>query len=454
MSKGSRLHLSYERMALLVSSAPAYTNLETYGACSIAGNKNKTDCEAAGGIWTAVGVSPFSLRRIQDVNYSFNYNAQQLREIGSFEYIKDRNSLTGSRIPIIAQPQVELSFSYLLYDAFNEEKIGLKVNAGPAFSQNPMGIFTESNLYQAPDFTGDPAAVAAKGDVNFFLLAEPSNSRKDIVGRASGTCSIAGNNNKTACEAAGGVWTSLNPFQDLDLIGFGNCYLNSYSLSASVGNFVQCNLSYACSNLSFDIYDYNSVPPSPAVNGEGTRSNSPVDLPEDQLKDEVEDTNTDQSILALRPGDLEVILTNNKPNSDGGFNLIDLNAPGMAVQSVDVNINIERKDINGFGSNYIKDRKMQFPILCELSFSVLAREFEDKVDIENIFRDDIDFDVDLMMYIRDSLTEKREKLKINIKNAKLNSESHSANIGSFYQIQASFVFEITPAGGMSIEKIQ
>ena len=85
MSKGSRLHLSYERMALLVSGAPAYT--------------------------TSSAITPVSLRRIQDINYSFNYNAQQLREIGSFEYIKDRSSLTGSRIPIIAQPQVELSFS-------------------------------------------------------------------------------------------------------------------------------------------------------------------------------------------------------------------------------------------------------------------------------------------------------------------------------------------------------
>ena len=177
-------------------------------------------------------------------------------------------------------------------------------------------------------------------------------------------------------------WYNANleykPFQNLDLIGFGNCYLNSYSLSASIGNFVQCNLSYACSNLSFDIYDYDTVPPSPAVNGEGIRSTSSVDLPEDQIRDEVEDPNEAQSILVLRPGDLEVILTNNKPNSSGGFNLIDLNASGMAVQSVDVAVNIERKDINGFGSNYIKDRKMQFPILCQLSMSVLARQFESK----------------------------------------------------------------------------
>ena len=371
MAQGSRLHLSYERMALLVSGAPAYQGGEV--------------------------ISPLSLQRVQDINYSFNYNAQQVREIGSFEYIKDRNPLN-SRIPIISQPSVNLNFSYFLYDAFNEKQIGLNVGPG--------GIFNfPSPLYRAPNFENNPSAIAQKGDVNFFVLAEPSSWRKDIVGRQE-----------------------TFPFQGLDLIGFGNCYLNSYNLSASVGNFVSCSLSYQCSNISFDIYDHANPPLPPSVSVTGQRAHGMVDLPEEQIKDQVEHPNSEKSILVLRPGDLEVNLTNNKPNSEGGFNLLELNSKKMAIQSVDISVNIDRKDINGFGSNYIKDRKMQFPILCGLNFSVIARNFEDKVDIERIFRDDVDFDVELMMYIRDTLTEKRPKLRIKIESAKLNSESHSVNV--------------------------
>ena len=372
MAQGSRLHLSYERMALLISGCPAYQGTST--------------------------VSPLCLQRVQDINYSFNYNAQQVREIGSFEYIKDRNALN-SRIPIISQPSVTLNFSYFLYDAFNESQMGFNIGS--------EGIFGgTSTLYKFPDFTNDPGAIAQKGDVNFFVLAEPSSWRKDIVGRKEAF-----------------------PFQGLDLIGLGNCYLTSYNLSASIGSLVSCSVSYQCSNISFDIYDHAAPPTSPAVSVTGSRSNGIVDLPEDQIKDQVEHPNSEKSILVLRPGDLEVTLKNNKPNSEGGFNLIDLNTKGMAIQSVDISMNIDRQDINGLGSNYIKDRKMQFPILCGLSFSVIARNFEDKVDIEKIFRDDVDFDVELMMYIRDTLTEKRPKLRIKIESAKLNSEAHAVSVG-------------------------
>jgi len=396
MSKSKRLYLSYERMVLLVSGAPAYVEEGE--------------------------VSPLCLQRLQDISYSFNYNAQQLREIGSYEYIKDRD-LSGSRIPIISQPVVNLNFSYLFYDAVNEREIG--------FHLGPEGIFSEgSPLYQAPVFDNNPGAVAAKGDVNFFVLAESGHNRSDIVGRPGD-----------------------QPFQDLDLIGLGNCYLNSYNISASVGNFVNCSLGYACSNMTLDVFDHNQLPKSPAVSGTGTRSNQTVDLPVEQIKNQVEYPNVEKSILALRPGDLEVVLKDNK-NSDGGFNLIDLNSQNVAIQSIDISINIERKDINGLGSNYINDRKIQFPVLCGLSMSVLAQDYAGRRSIEDIFRDDVDFDIELNMYIRETLRLKSPNVKITIKSAKLNSESHSVDIGNFYQAQIDFVFEITPFGGFSIELIE
>ena len=397
MSKSKRLHLSYERMVLLVSGAPAYVE--------------------------SGSVNPLSLQRLQDISYSFNYNAQQLREIGSYEYIKDRD-FSGSRIPIISQPIVDLSFSYLLYDAFNEEQIG--------FHLGPEGIFSgTSPLYNAPVFDNNPGAIAAKGDVNFFILAESDHHRSDIVGRIDS-----------------------KPFQNLDLIGLGNCYLNSYNISASVGSFVNCSLGYACSNMTLDVFDHDNLPESPAVSVTGERSSQLVDLPVEQIKNQVEYPNAEKSILALRPGDLELTLRNNKISSDGGFNLIDLNADGVAVQSIDISINIERKDINGLGSNYINDRKMQFPILCGLSMTVLAQDYAGKKSIEDIFRDDVDFDVELNMYIRETLRLKSPKVKILIKSAKLNSESHSINIGNFYEAQIDFVFEVTPFGGFSIELVE
>jgi hypothetical protein len=330
----------------------------------------------------------------------------------------------------VSQPQVDLSFSYFLYDTFNEKQIGFTVGD----KNNPsQGIFSNSILYSPPDYSVGTQVFPTRGDVNFFALAEDSSWRNDIVGRDP----------------------SAYPFNGLDLIGFGNCYLSSYNLSASIGQFVQCSMEYACSNISLDIYNSNSKPLSPAVSSAGVRSSAEVSIPADQLQDQVEHPNEEKSILVLRPGDLEVFFNNNKTSSTGGFNIIDLNAKGMAVQSIEISVPIERTVINGFGSSYIKDRKMQFPIFCTLDISVIARSFEsDGSDIKAIFKDDVDFAVKMKMFIRDTLTSKSPKVEINIASAKLNSESHSMSIGGYAQIDASFIFEVTPFGGMSIDLIE
>ena len=428
MNKGRRLHLSYERMALLVSGAPAYP----------------------------VSASPPPLEpkfidRLQNVSYSFNYNAQQLRELGSFEYIKHRNSVN-SRIPIVAQPQVDLSFGYFMFDGQNEKNIGFNIpeyiwdttsrSWTPPSQLN--GILTNSNLYHLPDFQNAPDQKADKGDVNFFVLAEDTTQRKQILGRE----------------------TNENPeFTGLDLISFGNCYINNYSISAAVGQLVECSLNYTCSNITFDIYTPPPTGPqigiptrSPAVDGSGERASQLVNMPD--LKDDYKFMNDSDFAMVLRPGDLEVKLINNKSGSDGGFNLLDFDEDLIAVQSIGIEIGVERKDLNGFGSNYIKDRKIQFPILCSLSIEVIAQNLgKDGTDISRIFKDDVDYDLQLTMRVRDSLRafsnkekESRKRIQMIVSNAKLNSENHSVQIGGYYNISADFVFEITPEGGFSIAK--
>lgn len=384
---------------------------------------------------------PKFMSHLQDVSYSFNYNAQQLREIGSFEYIKHRDS-SSSRIPIVSQPQVELNFKYLMFDGINEKNLGFNI---PAYQWNDSseswsppesesGILTNSPLYNLPTFVSDPKMVASKGDVNFFVIAENTTVRKQILGRDAPV---------------------LNPeFDELDLIGFGNCYINQYTLRAAVGSFVECSATYLCSNISFDIYDHTATT-SPAVDGSGLRTTQIVDLPD--LSEDYKVMADDDFAMALRPGDLEVKLINNKQNSNGGFNILDLEEELIAVQSVSIDVNIDRKDLNGFGSNYIKDRKIQFPVLCSLSLDVIAQGMTDKTDISKIFDDDVDYDLELTMYVKDSLRAisskekvERKRIKIKVSHAKLNSEQHSVAVGGYYNISAAFLFEVTPSGGFSI----
>ena len=144
MAQGERLHLSYERMALLVGDAPAFVDV---------GSRE-----------------PKILKRIQTISYSFDFGAQQLKELGSLEYIKDRTP-SGSRIPVISQPTVNLQFEYLFLDTKNEENIG--------FGIGEDSIFKNSPLYNKPDYNTHAEVL---GDIDFILVADNESRRSDVFG--------------------------------------------------------------------------------------------------------------------------------------------------------------------------------------------------------------------------------------------------------------------------------
>jgi hypothetical protein len=592
MAQGKRFHLSYERLALLVNGAPGHTS--------------------------SVYMNPLVMDRIQGLSYSFDYNAQQLSEIGSNEYIKNRKSTDTSRsqyrIPIVSQPTVNLQFEYLLFDGGNEKRLGLSVgletwvlktdssvvissadhaaltNIDPndstipranwdksAYETNSISsLLNDSPLYNTPDWSNSPGAVAPTGDVTFFALAEGGSNRKDTFARAvkvesnvakSGTYfydpalqywklgevspsslnaydstntyssgqRVSHNSGSwekvgsaQSAPAIGDDWvdvtlytlehssnnwllkkgdvvadsfdipyvlktdfsteitssaydalaaaeqglyaekkqplsgvmengTSISyPFSGMDVLGFGNCYLTNYSIGASLGGFLSCKASYACSNLSFDLYDPADPSLSPSVDKQGSRSTSRLFVSETSLAQAYEGFDSLKTeTLALAPGDIIIKVINNKP--DGGFTLIDLNAEDMSIQSVQIGLPIKRQDIKGLGSNYIKDRKIQFPLLGSVSLTVLARDFDRRAadySIKNIFQNDVDCDIEMVLRTRTGLGSRSRKLKVNVVNAKLNSESHSFGVGGFAQISAEFVFEVTPEFGLSLNEEQ
>jgi hypothetical protein len=158
--------------------------------------------------------------------------------------------------------------------------------------------------------------------------------------------------------------------------------------------------------------------------------------------------NQSEESLVLTPGDIQITITNHKP--DGGFHLVSLDDEEMSPQSMRIGLTVSRKDINGLGSNYIKDRKIQFPLLGTISISFLARKFKNMDDIENIFKDDVDCDIELLLRARTGPGSRSDKLKISITNAKLDGESHSMSTQGFAQVEAQFVFEVTPEFGLSL----
>ena len=179
----------------------------------------------------------------------------------------------------------------------------------------------------------------------------------------------------------------------------------------------------------------------PSVDKDGSNSNTTITFPD------LTEAFSSNEISALRPGDIKVSLTN---NSTEGFHVIDLESEQISIQSIEISTPIPRQNINTFGSDYMRNRKMQFPILGTLSMNLHVRKFANKGQIKKIFSGDVDYDIGITLYGRDSVGAQVEKVNLKVSNAKLNAESHSLSIGGFMSVGASFLFEITPEVGFSI----
>ncbi len=146
------------------------------------------------------------LRRLQNLEYSFNISRQDVAQYGQLAPI-DRVSLE--------PPTVTLSTSYLITDVINERALGFTTNAGVSVLS---GILAGS-----------------EDEKNYFILTVDEGS--DANGFAANSGSV---------------------------IGIGNGFLNNYSIEASVGGFP--TVSFAVEGLNMEGYSDPSGEFLPAVN--------------------------------------------------------------------------------------------------------------------------------------------------------------------------------------------
>ena len=75
--------------------------------------------------------SVYFLNRVQSVDFSISVNRQNLKQIGSENFI-DRK--------IVSEPDISLNFDYLLTDGYEENVLGLNVFPGPLEYTDYYGI--------------------------------------------------------------------------------------------------------------------------------------------------------------------------------------------------------------------------------------------------------------------------------------------------------------------------
>lgn len=144
-----------------------------------------------------------------------------------------------------------------------------------------------------------------------------------------------------------------------DAIGIGNAFLNSYSVNFAVGAIPTITTNWISSNLEYQRATGNSVS-SPAIN---LASGNNLSVGEIDLNAFVSGGDDLSKPNVIVPGDVKLSLQNLQV---GGQPLV---ANSHIIQSLNLNVEIQRSANYGFGSDYVYGRDIQYPLRGTLSFN-------------------------------------------------------------------------------------
>lgn len=313
------------------------------------------------------------LYRVQDIGYSFNIgrtDVYQFGELGRIDSI------------ILDPPTVNLNFSYLQANLYNEHLLGFHVSSGTlitAFKNFLDGTQDEKNY--------------------FVRIAEP------------------------------GLDTLGSSFTGNSVLAIGNGFISSYSAQGSVGSFPTSSISVEALNMKFE--DSTSGNFVPAVNPTDGTANTTwkYELPIYQ-----ESPVNLSGISALRPGDITVAVNYN----DGGVDTND-----WKVQSYNINYNIGREPLVKLGSKYPFSREIRYPVTATASITANVGA-QKSGSLTNLVNTNTDYEVRIS--IKHPSNTALTVCDYLMKGAKLDSQEFSSSIGPGKSVTLNFSTTVTASG--------
>lgn len=153
-----------------------------------------------------------------------------------------------------------------------------------------------------------------------------------------------------------------------DVVGFGNCFVNSYSVNLSVGEIPRVDVEMQASNVVFWTGSQSGLfNPSLDLNGERTHSGL-VLLPPPSTGD--------MGHYVLKPHDVSVSFVNDEISTgDGADKIGGVNFSTMPIQSCSIDLPLAREVIDSLGSERAYAKPVQFPIDITVNISSLVNEY-------------------------------------------------------------------------------
>ena len=402
----ARSRVIYQSEALYAGTVDAtgkHFSVSGNGAAGFSGVSTKADADtviaSAGGGEIRTGV--MQLRRVQNANYSFTVNRQDVNQFGQL-----------ARIDSIAidPPTVSLDFSYYLTNGLNEKILGFNVDGQTAALADKICLGTADTI---PNPDGK----------NYFILTVPQG--KDAVGNASVE-------------------------QDKSVIALGNGFVSNYSIEASVGGMPTANVTV--DGLNLRSYTGTENLPVPAVQ---TNFGIPVTGEEFSLPDAISGVNeTDEDIdygeegvSCLRPGDIVLKLGNGGRGGlmellpDGSEPEKDYNEGSSHIQSFSIDTPMSRSTIQRLGNPFGYAKVTDFPINISVSVSAILSDLKEGNVIDLLFSKE-KHDLEFTLHEPNQFGTGDIAMKYVIKGAQLEGESFSSSIGDNKSVDLTFTAQV------------
>jgi len=331
---------------------------------------------------------------VQNASFSLPQTRQTQKQIGSCYYAVD---------DLVRHPDVNLQINYLFSPSLvNESAMGLNV-----YDSFLPQITTPSNT-KSSFISG-----VEDKSYNFYFYNHPQQNFNAIKYLTSDSVDTPNNG---------------------EMISFGNAYLASYGFSFADGELPTVSTSFKCSNMRAENYTGDIL--SPAINLQSGNNNSVGDL-------DVSETITTK-IDFFGQGDLDLTDPILSQPGDLILELQDLQVGGQVIsgenhiiKSLSVEVPINRVDLHGLGSDYVRDRKMQYPSRGSLSIASLVSKYETGF-ISGLLKNESTYD----FTIKAKSCDNTANCEMKFGKLKLETFDYGINVNEDMQYSASFSFSM------------
>lgn len=339
------------------------------------------------------------LSLVQGCDVSVSYPEQQSRQIGDKEYAVDH---------MISAPEVNINFNYYLGPHLNNEILfGMSYDTGYVPAING---FESKNQ-------------------NIYLVLDRRDAKDGLDGfRQTGTSNFSGYN----------------------VLSFGNCYLNKYSVEYSLNSIARSSLGFASSNVRTDVVGSNGLVTIPAINSPVGNASGAGFLNLNNLKTSISGGFIDPDALGRSELNAPAAISNMS-----SFTLQNLEIGGVPLassakpilQTFGLNLDLSRTNLFGLGSNYVFNRKLQYPMNGQVQLTCLVSglnsgEASDMLVNENSYTFEVAFSDYRNLHTG----------FYKIEGAKLDNIKYTMQVNDVLTFDATFKFQATNTGGFFMKR--